>query len=43
MKNKRIDNDIDTLEFEISHQEMEGKSGAGGWYTTRQAEHAFEQ
>lgn len=33
MKNKRIDNEIDTLEFEISHQETEGKSGAGGWYT----------
>lgn len=31
MKNKRIDNVIDTLEFEISNQEVEGRTGAGGY------------
>lgn len=33
MKKEKFNNEIDTLEFEISRQELDGSSGAGGWYT----------
>lgn len=33
MKKEKFNNEIDTLEFEISCQELDGSSGAGGWYT----------
>ena len=30
---KECETGIDTLEFEINNQELEGLSGAGGWYS----------
>ncbi|MHC3582891.1 salivaricin M family lantibiotic [Streptococcus suis] len=30
---KQYNSEIDTLDFEISTQELEGTSGAGGWYS----------
>ena len=33
MKCNEFKNEIDTLEFEVSNQELAGKSGSGGWYT----------
>ena len=33
MKCDEFKNEIDTLEFEVSNQEIAGKSGSGGWYT----------
>lgn len=33
MKSKKVNTEIDTLEFEIDNQELNGTSGSGWWYT----------
>ena len=33
MKIKKANTEIDTLEFEIENQELNGTSGSGWWYT----------
>lgn len=33
MENNEFKTEIDTLEFEVNNQELEGISGSVGWYT----------